>query len=197
VERSKAWDIFPFAVMRIISGTAGSVPLRVPRSLTRPTTDRVREAVFSSLAEIIPGSKVLDLFAGSGSLGLEALSRGAEDATFIDASNDSIAAIEENLKKTRLENGKAIRRDVLAFLSTISPGIYDLIFADPPYARGEKTTEQLEQFLTHEKLSSSLQGNGILILETLARSPLPETPLWKVTKEKTYGSTRVNFLRPA
>jgi 16S rRNA (guanine966-N2)-methyltransferase len=197
VERSKAWDIFPFAVMRIISGTAGSVPLRVPRSLTRPTTDRVREAVFSSLAEIIPGTKVLDLFAGSGSLGLEALSRGAEDATFIDASNDSIAAIEENLKKTRLENGKAIRRDVLAFLSTISPGIYDLIFADPPYARGEKTTEQLEQFLTHEKLSSSLQGNGILILETLARSPLPETPLWKVTKEKTYGSTRVNFLRPA
>lgn len=183
--------------MRIISGTAGSVPLRVPRSLTRPTTDRVREAVFSSLAEIIPGTKVLDLFAGSGSLGLEALSRGAEDATFIDASNDSIAAIEENLKKTRLENGKAIRRDVLAFLSTISPGIYDLIFADPPYARGEKTTEQLEQFLTHEKLSSSLQGNGILILETLARSPLPETPLWKVTKEKTYGSTRVNFLRPA
>jgi 16S rRNA (guanine966-N2)-methyltransferase len=193
----KAWDIFPFAVMRIISGTAGSVPLRVPRSLTRPTTDRVREAVFSSLSEIIPGSRVLDLFAGSGSLGLEALSRGAEDATFIDAANDSIAAIEENLKKTRLENGKVIRRDVLAFLSTIRPGIYDLIFADPPYARGEKTTEQLEQFLTHEKLSSSLQENGILILETLARSPLPETPLWKVTKEKTYGSTRVNFLRPA
>jgi 16S rRNA (guanine966-N2)-methyltransferase len=193
----KAWDIFPFAVMRIISGTAGSVPLRVPRSLTRPTTDRVREAVFSSLAEIIPGSKVLDLFAGSGSLGLEALSRGAEDATFIDTANDSIAAIEENLKKTRLENGKAIRRDVLAFISTIGPGIYDLIFADPPYARGEKTTEQLEQFLTHEKLSRSLKENGILILETLARSPLPETPLWKVTKEKTYGSTRVSFLRPA
>lgn len=183
--------------MRIISGTAGSVPLRVPRSLTRPTTDRVREAVFSSLAEIIPGSKVLDLFAGSGSLGLEALSRGAEDATFIDTANDSIAAIEENLKKTRLESGKAIRRDVLAFISTIGPGIYDLIFADPPYARGEKTTEQLEQFLTHEKLSRSLKENGILILETLARSPLPETPLWKVTKEKTYGSTRVSFLRPA
>ena len=183
--------------MRIISGTAGSVPLRVPRSLTRPTTDRVREAVFSSLAGIIPGSEVLDLFAGSGSLGLEALSRGAENATFVDDANDSIAAIEENLKKTRLKNGKTIRRDVLAFLSTVGAGAFDLIFADPPYARDEKTAELLEQFLAQEKLPRSLQEDGLLILETLATAPLPETPLWEVTKEKTYGSTRVSFLRPA
>lgn len=183
--------------MRIISGTAGSVPLRVPRSLTRPTTDRVREALFSSLAPALPGASVLDLFAGSGSLGLEALSRGAGSATFVDAANDSHAAMQENLNKARLEGGKIVRRDVFGFLSGIPADSYDIIFADPPYARDEETTRDLDRLLQHEKLPSALRENGIFILESLDKSPLPEAPLWEVIKEKSYGSTRVSFLRVA
>ena len=121
--------------MRIIAGTAGSIPLKVPRSLTRPTTDRVREAMFSVLAGKLPGARVLDLFAGSGSLGLESLSRGAAEATFVESNGAACAVIEENVQKSRLAGARVQRRDVLSFLSTTSAGRYDLVFADPPYAR--------------------------------------------------------------
>ena len=105
--------------MRIIAGSAGSVPLQVPRTLTRPTTDRVRESVFAALGDLVAGARVLDLFAGSGSLGLEALSRGAASCDFVESHGPACEAISKNLAKARLAGGKVLRRDVLAYLGTV------------------------------------------------------------------------------
>ena len=182
--------------MRIIAGQAGSLRLSVPPSLTRPTTDRVREAVFSSLGSRVVDAEVLDLFAGSGSLGLEALSRGAASATFVDSHAGSEKAIQSNLTLSRLTNGKILRRDVVSYLSTIAEASYDLIFADPPYARDEETAALLEAILSHEGLAVALRPGGVLILESFAKVPLPATLLWETGKEKVYGQTRVNYLTP-
>ena len=182
--------------MRIIAGTAGSIPLKVPRSLTRPTTDRVREAMFSVLAAKLAGARVLDLFAGSGSLGLESLSRGAAEATFVESNGAACAIIGENLQKSRLEGARVQRRDVLSFLSTTPAGHYDLIFADPPYARDEATLALLTALVTLPALAAALAPEGIFVLESFASVALPETPLWEVVREKTYGSTRVSYLSP-
>jgi 16S rRNA (guanine966-N2)-methyltransferase len=182
--------------MRIIAGTAGSIPLKVPRSLTRPTTDRVREAMFSVLAAKLPGARVLDLFAGSGSLGLESLSRGAAEATFVESNGAACAIIGENLQKSRLEGARVQRRDVLSFLSTTPASHYDLIFADPPYARDEPTLALLSALVTSPALAAALAPGGLFVLESFASVALPETPLWEVVREKTYGSTRVSYLSP-
>lgn len=182
--------------MRIIAGSAGSIPLKVPRSLTRPTADRVREAVFSVLSGVIPGARVLDLFAGSGSLGLEALSRGASEATFVDSYAPACAVISENLQKTRLSGGQVQRREVLSFLSTAPEGRYDLIFADPPYAQDEAGLTLLTSLLTLPALATSLTTDGILVLESIATVPLPGSPLWELVREKNYGTTRVSYLKP-
>lgn len=180
--------------MRIIAGSAGSIPLKVPRSLTRPTADRVREAVFSVLGDTVPGARVLDLFAGSGSLGLEALSRGAAEATFIESQAPACAIISENLLKTRLAGGQVQRRDVFSFLSTTVPGRYHLIFADPPYARDAASLAILTTLLTLPQLASVLAPGGVLVLETLSSVPLPEFPLWQIERERTYGATRISYL---
>ena len=180
--------------MRIISGIAGSVPLQVPRSLTRPTTDRVRESLFSVLGELTVGARVLDLFAGTGSLGLEALSRGAEAADFVEAQAAACEVIRKNLEKTRLAGGQVHRRDVFSFLASVPPGRYHLVFADPPYAREEPDRETLARLLENEALASSLAPGGLLVLETLASAPLPSAGLWLVKDERGYGTTRISFL---
>jgi 16S rRNA (guanine966-N2)-methyltransferase len=182
--------------MRIIAGTAGSIPLKVPRSLTRPTTDRVREAVFSVLGGKTDGARVLDLFAGSGSLGLESLSRGAAEATLVESNGAACAVIGENLQKSRLDGARVQRRDVLSFLPTAPAGHYDIIFADPPYARDEPTLALLNALVTSPALAAALAPDGIFVLESFASVALPETPLWEVVREKTYGSTRVSYLTP-
>ena len=118
--------------MRVIAGTAGGIQLAVPKRGVRPTMDRVKAAIFSSLADKVSGARVLDLFAGSGSLGIEALSRGAASALFVDQDRQAINAIEQNLKKTKLE-GKTRQHDVFEFLNrqpgSGSLGQFDLIFA--------------------------------------------------------------------
>lgn len=182
--------------MRIISGSAGSIPLQVPRSLTRPTTDRVRESLFAVLGDLVVGARVLDLFAGSGSLGLEALSRGAVSADFIESHGPACEAIQKNLEKAKLQGGKVLRRDVLAHLGGISAARYDLIFADPPYARSDSERELLEKLLTAPGLAAALAPAGLLVLESLSSAPLPENDLWTAKDERTYGVTRVSFLAP-
>lgn len=182
--------------MRIIAGTAGSIPIKVPKSLTRPTADRVREALFSALGPRVDGAEVLDLYAGSGALGMEALSRGARSATLVEQAADACRIISENLEKTRLTGGNVVKSSVSSFLSRLSPDSIDLVFADPPYARDEESTAEVSALLNNEKLSASLAPDGIFILESLAKSPLPETTLWTVEKEKNYGKTRVSFLSP-
>ncbi|MDA7921549.1 16S rRNA (guanine(966)-N(2))-methyltransferase RsmD [Verrucomicrobiales bacterium] len=183
--------------MRIIAGKAGSIPLQVPKSLTRPTTDRVRESIFSSLGERVIDAAVLDLFAGSGSLGIEALSRGAKSATFVDTARDACTIINQNLEKAKLTGGTTRGSDVRSFISSRASGEFDLIFADPPYARDEISAAMVEAVVTSESLCSSLSDSGIMVLETLARAERPDLTLWEVIREKRYGKTKVFFLSAA
>ena len=124
--------------MRIISGKAGGITLSVPKGEVRPTTDRVREAVFSILNPLMDQADVLDLFAGSGAFGLEALSRGAGNARMVDFSRLSCAAARANLVKTGLEGGTVIQGDAVQFVKRelLAGRKYDIIFADPPYCKG-------------------------------------------------------------
>ncbi len=130
--------------MRVIAGSAGGVRLAVPKRGVRPTMDRVKAAIFSSLGDAIVGARVLDLFAGTGALGIEALSRGASSAVFVEESRQSVEVLEKNLTKTKLK-GRIRNQDVFDFLRKASNSeSYQIIFADPPYEKikhGERYTE--------------------------------------------------------
>ena len=121
--------------MRVISGKARGVALKTPKGVqTRPTADRVKEAMFSIIQFDIPCAKVLDLFGGTGQLGIEALSRGADSSVFIDEREDACSLIRENLRKTRMEQqGRVYRCDYKSYLKKCSEK-FDIIFLDPPYA---------------------------------------------------------------
>ena len=121
--------------MRVITGKARGVQLKTPDGmLTRPTTDRVKEALFSIIQFELPGARVLDLFGGTGQLGIEAISRGAKEAVFVDAREDACKLIRENLKRTKMEQaGKVIRSDYLDYLKRCRE-TFDIILLDPPYA---------------------------------------------------------------
>ncbi len=196
--------------MRIIAGNAGGIPLMVPRSLTRPTTDRVREAVFSSLGDRVIDAAVLDLYAGSGALGLEALSRGAARCTFVDHERQACDTIQSNLQKSRLEKAgvEVICQQARVFLSrrfpqsaeTESPAIdraHDLIFADPPYARDAELEGEITALLSDRALIDALNPNGVFVFESMAGVDLPlgDGSVWKLVREKRYGDTVVNFLK--
>ena len=179
--------------MRVIAGKAGGIPLQVPKSLTRPTTDRVREAIFSSLGSRVIDAEVLDLYAGSGALGIEALSRGARLAVFVDDDRKAIESIEANLAKAKLPGGTVSCRSVLGFLGRL-PQRFDLVFADPPYARDEARAVELANLLGSAELAAAVRDGGGLVLESLAKAPLPDSVHWSVDRERTYGGTRVSFL---
>lgn len=126
--------------MRVIAGTAGSLPLKAPEGLdTRPTTDRIKETLFNMLQSDIPGAVFADLFSGSGAIGIEALSRGAEKAYFIDNSSKALACIEQNLTFTKLaDRAIVLRQDVCSALSGIREKQVDIVFMDPPYDCGQE-----------------------------------------------------------
>jgi 16S rRNA (guanine(966)-N(2))-methyltransferase RsmD len=178
--------------MRIIAGSARGIPLKVPARLTRPSTDRLREALFSILANRVPGASVLDLFAGSGALGLEALSRGAESAVMVDASRGATEVIADNLEKARLGGrGTGVKRDVFDFLRD-SQRSFDLIFADPPYA--SKARDDLARRLVEdENLPRRLAAGGLFILEVEAERDAPLAPEWELMDERKYGSSAILF----
>ncbi len=182
--------------MRVIAGSAGGIQLEVPKQRVRPTMDRVKAAIFSSLADAVIGARVLDLFAGSGALGIEALSRGAASVLFVDEDRQSIAAIEKNLTKTKLA-GRARQQEVFDFLERASfPDRFHIIFADPPYEQtksGERFTEKL---LANEGLLRLLESGGVFVLEKRPSENVPETKSWEIVRGKTYGATEVLFLRP-
>lgn len=120
--------------MRIVAGRFGGRRLIVPRGRVRPTADRVRESWMSIVAAELPGARVADLFAGSGALGLEALSRGAASADFVELAPGSLDALRANIEALGLEgSAKVHRADALRFAERLGPGAYDLVFADPPY----------------------------------------------------------------
>ena len=180
--------------MRVIAGTAGGIRLAVPKWGVRPTMDRVKAAIFSSLGDIIAGARVLDLFAGSGALGIEALSRGASSVVFIEGDRQSAEIIESNLAKTKL-NGRVREQDVFDFLRHASGAeIFDVVFADPPYDKTEAGERFTEKLLANEALFQLLDPDGIFVLEKRPAEALPETKLWRLIRQKTYGATEVLFL---
>lgn len=180
--------------MRVIAGSAGGLALEVPKKGVRPTMDRVKAAIFSSLGDTIIDAAVLDLFAGSGALGIEALSRGAASAIFVDEDRQAIAAIEKNLSKTKLK-GALRQENVFNFLERFSTKeTFRIIFADPPYEKTKSGEPYTEKLLANETLPRLVESEGIFVLEKKPGESLPEMPLWRLIRQKTYGATEVLFL---
>jgi 16S rRNA (guanine966-N2)-methyltransferase len=181
--------------MRVIAGRAGGVPLVSPKNGVRPTMDRVKEAIFSSLGEMVTGARVLDLFAGTGALGIEALSRGADSAIFVEEDRQSIAAIEKNLAKTQLA-GRVRQQDVFSFLKNAAAAAekFQIVFADPPYDKMKSGESFTEKLLDNKTLPRLLERHGVFVLEKRPSEELPPTKLWQVSRQKTYGATEVLFL---
>ena len=178
--------------MRVITGKARGVQLKTPEGLqTRPTTDRVKEALFSIIQFDVPGTRVLDLFGGTGQLGIEALSRGAKSAVFVDASDAACKLIRENLKRTKLENdAKVIRSDYLEYLRRCHE-TFDVIFLDPPYA--EVFLENSLNCITEIDI---LQTNGIIVTERPLEKELPwDFPGYTRSKDYKYGKTLITLYR--
>jgi 16S rRNA (guanine966-N2)-methyltransferase len=181
--------------MRVIAGCAGGVQLVSPKHSVRPTMDRVKAAIFSGLGEMVIGASVLDLFAGTGALGIEALSRGAASALFVEEDRQSTAAIEKNLAKTKL-SGRVRQQEVFRFLKSahVIGEKFRIIFADPPYDQmksGERFTDKL---LADSNLPQLLEQDGLFVLEKRPSEKLPETTLWKLVRQKAYGATETLFL---
>ena len=180
--------------MRVIAGSAGGTKLDVPKRGVRPTMDRVKAAIFSSLADHVIGAKILDLFAGSGALGIEALSRGASSVLFVDEDKQAIKAIEKNLAKTKLD-GHVRHQEVFEFLRRSNfAEKFGIIFADPPYEQTKSGEHFTEKLLANEALPQLLERDGIFVLEKRPDEALPETPFWKTIRQKKYGATEVLFL---
>lgn len=176
----------------MISGIAKGIKLNTPDGLaTRPTTDRIKEAMFSIIHFDIPGAKVLDLFGGTGQLGIEALSRGAKEAVFVDASDIACKLIKENLKKTRFrENAKVYQSDYQKFLMTTKEK-FDIILLDPPYA--EIFLENSLNFITEIDI---LQSNGIIVTERPIEKELPwNFEGYNRSKDYKYGKTLLTIFR--
>jgi 16S rRNA (guanine966-N2)-methyltransferase len=182
--------------MRVIAGTSGGIRLVVPKTDIRPTMDRVKAAIFSSLGDRVIGARVLDLFAGTGALGIEALSRGAASVMFVESDRHAITAIERNLAQTGL-SGRIRKQDVFDFLShssTAEP--HDLIFADPPYDKSKLGDAFTKLLLRNDRLPARLTSDGIFVIEKRPGERLPTTDFWEVVRGKTYGATETIFLRP-
>lgn len=180
--------------MRIISGSAGGIPIQVPKSLLRPTADRVREAVFSMLGDRPEGAAVLDLFAGSGSYGLECLSRGAQSAVFVESDRTAGPVIAGNLKKADLSGGTVASSPVESWLKGRT-GSFDLIFADPPFLKQKGDRDWDAFLLTSPELPGLLAPDGLFLLESFARTAQPPAPgsLWSCVVERRYGDVLVRL----
>ncbi len=178
--------------MRVITGKARGTVLKTPEGLqTRPTTDRVKEALFSIIQFDIPGSRVLDLFGGTGQLGIEALSRGAKSAVFVDSGDKACALIRENLRRCKLEQaGKVQRDDYLNYLKRCRE-TFDIVFLDPPYAE-----IFLENALKCISEIDILQSGGIIVAERPVGKELPwEFSGFTRSKDYKYGSTLLTLYR--
>lgn len=172
--------------MRVVSGSARGITLEAPKGMTtRPTSDKAKEGVFSAIQYELEGAKVLDVFAGSGGMGIEALSRGAASCVFVDCDVAALRCIKANLAKTKL-TGRSVRADAIAFLSACKDR-FDVIFSDPPYNRG--WTEKLLPLA-----AKLLEEGGIMLCETDSSEPRPE-PVegLAVRKVYTYGRAVVTL----
>jgi len=172
--------------VRIVAGSRKGHTIHAPKGLeTRPTSDRVRENVFNIVAPWVEGARVLDLYAGSGAMGLEALSRGADSAVFVETDPEAVRTIERNLDKLRLTGATVVRLSATAALTQEAAAgrQYDLVLLDPPYAMTDY--DSLARYLTRV-----LADDGLLVLESAAKTE-PELPGLAHRTTRRYGSTRV------
>lgn len=182
--------------MRVIAGSAkGTRLVRVPVEV-RPVSDRAREGLFSSLGDLIADARVLDLYAGTGALGIEALSRGARQAVFVDRNPSALSAVRENLVRTRLDDRADVARsDVRRFLERelADPEGFDLVFLDPPYEAGQAELDPVLGLLGAKPL---LKEGFMVVLSRGSRSSNSVIPLhWSVARRLSYGDTVVTLFR--
>lgn len=180
--------------MRVISGSVRGRRLKELSGMdTRPTTDKVKESLFNIIQFEIEGRRVLDLFGGTGQLGIETLSRGAAHCTFVDTRRDAVALIRENLRQCGLsENSRVVQGDALSFLASCREK-YDLIFLDPPYQ-----TQLLEESMKAVARFDILSEHGIMVCESAAEKELPSLELPYIQgREYRYGKIKLTVFHRA
>jgi 16S rRNA (guanine966-N2)-methyltransferase len=179
--------------MRLTGGEHSGRLLKVPAEGMRPTQDKVRAAIFSSLAALVPETRVLDLFAGTGAIGLEAWSRGAAWVEWVESGKNALRALRDNVQELRVppEAGRVLASDVFKLLGFPCAGqAFDLALADPPYAEakaGGWMAKLAELLAKHNWVKSG----GVFVFETEGHDSLPALSGWRLARDKTYGSTRV------
>ena len=177
--------------MRVISGTARGLKLLAPEGMgTRPTTDRVKESVFNLLQPYIPCDTVLDLFSGSGAMGIEALSRSCDSCVFVDNNNDAVGIIHKNIEKARLsEKADIVKSDALSYLSCCNRK-FNIIFLDPPYNKG-----LLKPVFDKIFICDLLWDDGIIVVETEVGGELPDDERFLLIRQAKYGKTVISIYR--
>jgi 16S rRNA (guanine(966)-N(2))-methyltransferase RsmD len=175
--------------MRVIAGIARGQPLVAPRDRgTRPITDRVKETLFAILGESVPDARVLDLYAGSGAIGIEALSRGAASATFVEQSRTALAALNANLERTRLAALADVRPlDVGRFLAAAGTESWDLVFLDPPY-------ELRDIVAPLHGVAPHVATDGMVVIKHFWRTDLPDVEGLQSVRQRRFGETMLSFL---
>lgn len=182
--------------MRVVAGSARGTRLAPVPAGTRPMTDRAREGLFSSLGDTVVGARVLDLFAGTGALGIEALSRGAARAVFVDSAPAAVATVRENLRRTKLEERATVRR--ADALRTVGPaareeGPFDLVLVDPPYRLPARSLRALLEALARPGV---VRPGGTVVLSRPRKASTPVIPVhWALARELSYGDSAVYVLR--
>ncbi len=175
--------------MRVIAGVARGHPLIAPRDRgTRPITDRVKETLFGILGERVPEARVLDLYAGSGAIGIEALSRGAEHVTFVEQSRAAITSLRANLESTDLGASATIAPfDVERFLARTTEEAWDLVFLDPPY--------ELRAIVAPLRaVEPHLAPDAMVVIKHFWRTEVPELPGLQSVRQRRFGETMLSFL---
>lgn len=178
---------------RIVAGSVGGRPLKVPRSGTRPTSERVREALFSSLGSMgaVEGAVVLDLYAGSGALGLEAASRGAVAVTLVERAPAAAAVIRDNVRALGLPDVEVVTADVAAHVATPARRPADLVLLDPPY---DLPAADLDAVLAHLVGNGHLAEDAVVVVERDRRAPEPTWPAGlALLRTRRYGDTTVHL----
>lgn len=181
--------------MRVIAGSARSMPLKtIPGNDTRPTTDRIKETLFNILQTDISGARFLDLYSGSGAIGIEALSRGALTAYFVENNKAALECIKDNLKFTRLhDRGVVMECDVISAVRRLAgKEVFDIIFMDPPYK-----SEQEAEVMAAIRDSNIADGYTIIIIEAALDRDLSELEDlgFEITRQKKYKTNKHVFLR--
>lgn len=176
-------------ILRIISGIYGGRTIKTPGSkTTHPMGDRVRGSLFNIIGNEIDGAKVLDIFAGSGSLGIEALSRGASNVTFVERDNLACKILQENIKSFNLEeNSKILKMSASTWIDKNQDNFFDIIFADPPFND--------PQFSTVSRLGGLLKPNGLMLLSYSGRGAVPLVNEVVVVDNRSYGNATLTFYR--